>query len=279
MPEERLQNLLWSAVVSIPLVALSVAILKGRVPLLGFRPRPGESPREAPLWGWAEIFLVLAVWLLLQQAVFPAFFLLAGERAAVAFAWTQLVVALALFWTLRVWVLDRIGGRWGTLGLSGTSVRSIVTTVVLGALSLIPLGVAHGSWGLLLEWILGEEPPAQDLVRLYAGLVQEGDWVSVGHLVAAGVILAPLVEETVFRGFLYGALRLRWGSGLAAVAASLPFALAHFSLGAFPALFLLGCLFCLLYERSGSLLGPMLFHGLFNGLQFATLLVAGPRGG
>ena len=39
--------------------------------------------------------------------------------------------------------------------------------------------------------------------------------------------LAPLVEELVFRGLLYGWIESRWGSGLAFVVSSLAFAAAH----------------------------------------------------
>jgi membrane protease YdiL (CAAX protease family) len=82
----------------------------------------------------------------------------------------------------------------------------------------------------------------------------------------------PVVEETLFRGVLYGALRRHWPFAPAALASGAVFAVGHLSLaGAIPYL-LLGLLFAYLYERSGSLVAPWAAHGAFNAFNLAVLL-------
>jgi membrane protease YdiL (CAAX protease family) len=83
------------------------------------------------------------------------------------------------------------------------------------------------------------------------------------------VLEVPLLEETVFRGFLYRAFRRCSGPALAIPISALLFALAHVpDWPQMPALFVLGIGLAYLYERSGSLVTPIVFHTVFNGWTF-----------
>lgn len=87
-------------------------------------------------------------------------------------------------------------------------------------------------------------------------------------------VLAPVVEEIVFRGVLFTHLRelsLRWGRwiafGLSALASSLIFAAIHPQGVVFiPVLGALAVAFCLAREMRGSLLSCMVAHGINNAL-------------
>ncbi len=94
---------------------------------------------------------------------------------------------------------------------------------------------------------------------------------SVLLVVLLGILslgLAPIMEETFFRGFLFGGLRGRWGLLGAAFASGLLFALAHFtglpSLPLLPAIGMIGMLFAWAYYYTGSLFAPIGAHFLFN---------------
>ena len=99
---------------------------------------------------------------------------------------------------------------------------------------------------------------------------------------AALVILAPLLEEMVFRGLFFGWARQRLGFFEAALFSSLIFAAfhahyvdalgLHWGFRALAMIFTLGFLSALLFERTGSLIAPTLLHGLFN-LQAAIPLL------
>ena len=88
------------------------------------------------------------------------------------------------------------------------------------------------------------------------------------------VILAPITEETFFRGFLYRSLRNRLGAGLSVAVVALVFGAIHYSgpdtVALLPVLALLGAIFCLMYELSGSILPAVALHTINNGIAFAA---------
>jgi hypothetical protein len=92
-------------------------------------------------------------------------------------------------------------------------------------------------------------------------------------LVLAACVAAPALEETLFRGILFRALRCRWSFPAAAALSAVIFALGHTRWSALLPYLLLGALFAWLYERSGSLVAPAVAHGAFNGFNLAIILV------
>lgn len=134
------------------------------------------------------------------------------------------------------------------------------------------------------------------LTAVYAAIVQpdvEQDVVdSLGAndgtlgLVAAGLmvmVVAPFVEEFFFRGFFYRALRTRYPIYAAAVVNGAIFGVIHFSFdGAdglliLPPLMFLGVIFCLVYERTGSLWSVIGMHAFNNAVAFSAQVDDGWR--
>jgi uncharacterized protein len=103
-----------------------------------------------------------------------------------------------------------------------------------------------------------------------AGFSWEG---LVGMLVVVAVIV-PIVEETVFRGLLYGWLRSRLGVAAAVILSSLIFAFGHGILMLVPALAVTGLVLALVYEKSGSLWPPIIVHGAINAAMTIALYAA-----
>jgi len=85
-------------------------------------------------------------------------------------------------------------------------------------------------------------------------------------------VVAPIVEETFFRGFVYGWMRRRLNVPAAAVLSGCFFALVHFQPVIFVPLAVLGAGLALLYEYSGSLLPGMIVHGLFNLVEIINIV-------
>ena len=77
---------------------------------------------------------------------------------------------------------------------------------------------------------------------------------------------AAIAEEICFRGMLFGGLRERLPRVPAALIAGLVFGALHVFTGisAVPPLIALGFVFCLLYEKTGSIVPGMLLHMLNN---------------
>jgi CAAX protease family protein len=84
--------------------------------------------------------------------------------------------------------------------------------------------------------------------------------------IALIAIAAPICEETLFRGFLFGGLRERLPRIAAALLSALVFGGLHAFTGisAVPPLVFFGFVLALLYERTGSIVPGILLHMLNN---------------
>jgi membrane protease YdiL (CAAX protease family) len=96
-------------------------------------------------------------------------------------------------------------------------------------------------------------------------------------LVAAGIlviVVAPMAEEFFFRGFFYRALRSRLGILTAAGIDGVVFGLIHFTgsgtLELLPILGFLGFVFCIVYERTGTLYATIGLHALNNSFAYGA---------
>ena len=83
-------------------------------------------------------------------------------------------------------------------------------------------------------------------------------------LIFSAVILAPLFEEPLFRGFFYRRFRRILSPYGAAAASGFIFAAAHFSSSGFLSIWAIGFTLGLTYESSGRLRSSMLAHALWN---------------
>ncbi len=109
---------------------------------------------------------------------------------------------------------------------------------------------------------------------LFHPLLEQGPAPLIWPLLLVGIVIGPLAEELFFRGLLFPALAGRIGEwGGVTVSAAL-FATLHFNWAGWIPIFGLGVLLARSYARTGSLLVPVLIHGLHNALFLAfTILV------
>lgn len=96
-------------------------------------------------------------------------------------------------------------------------------------------------------------------------------------LFALMVVVAPVFEELLFRGLLFGLLE-RFGLSVTLLVTSVVFALSHFDRRSFAGLFVCGLIFAALRAVSGGLATPLLAHALANGFGFAMFMLQS-RGG
>ena len=107
------------------------------------------------------------------------------------------------------------------------------------------------------------EPSPLPIDMLNSNLHRVGMFVLV-------VLMAPLAEETFFRGFMLPVLVSRWGFILGAGMTSLLFAVTHGTLGIIMPAFVTGMLLAWLYYRTGSVWSCVLAHGTQNALAYAV---------
>lgn len=128
--------------------------------------------------------------------------------------------------------------------------------------------VALSGW--LLERIWSDPSGSNPLLEMVLTTPSSAALLLLG---LTALVLAPLFEETLFRGVLLPVLARRWGGGWGVLLSAAAFALAHLSLGELLPLFVLGLGLGWLRLQSGRLGASVLMHGLWNGLTFANLLL------
>ena len=155
-------------------------------------------------------------------------------------------------------------------GLNRLNLRRIVSSA---GIFMIPtfLLVMLTSAGIT-QWMEGFWPNmgSQDSVEAFRN---SKDPLAKGMLVIAAVIVAPIVEETMFRGFIYGVIKRFTDSWFAALCSALLFAVVHLHVGSLVPLTVLALVFCAAYEFTGSLAVSMVMHGLFNGGSILLMIL------
>jgi membrane protease YdiL (CAAX protease family) len=136
--------------------------------------------------------------------------------------------------------------------------------IVLGTVIALVISIAVTQIGIEPEGIRQAMEVAREPFMLPASLLLMG-------------VLAPLVEEMVFRGLLYGWLAGLWGTKVAWLLSSVCFAAAHVELAHVVLVFPLGLWLGWLRRRTDSLWPSLVAHMVNNGLAVAaaTLLDAG----
>lgn len=87
------------------------------------------------------------------------------------------------------------------------------------------------------------------------------------------VVLAPIAEELLFRGYLFGKLRQHVPIWVAIIATSILFGLIHGAWNLAIDTFALSIVLCILRVTTGSLWAPILLHMTKNGIAFYLLFI------
>jgi membrane protease YdiL (CAAX protease family) len=99
--------------------------------------------------------------------------------------------------------------------------------------------------------------------------------VSLGQRIVFGItamLLAPVVEEILFRGVLYRTIKQYGYPRLALFGTSLLFGAIHLNWMTLFPLAALAVILALLYDRTGNLMAPIVAHSLFNAVNFFSYI-------
>lgn len=177
----------------------------------------------------------------------------------------DILVLASVHWFLRAHKMSWTIG----FGIQSRPVGRVLGIGFLAGMAFLP--AAYG-----LQWLVtsllsgyGIELPPQRSVEI---LIKAGPAGRV-FLYGAAAIGAPIVEEVLFRGVLFAALRNAGWPRTALVGSALLFGVIHLNLGDALPLVAFGLLLALLYEQTGSLLAPIAAHIAFNTAPFVMLVV------
>ena len=155
---------------------------------------------------------------------------------------------------------DELGLRglptWTDLLLApiGFVVFMFVATIILAALQKIVPGI---------NW-----QESQDVG--FNNLITNGDFIVTFIML---VIVAPIAEEIIFRGWLYGKLRARIPAIPAILLVSVLFGIVHGQWNVGVTVFVMSIAMCVIRELTGTIWGGVLIHILKNGIAFYLLYV------
>jgi membrane protease YdiL (CAAX protease family) len=271
---------LLSAAFLSPLVLAYVALRVGADHEPAGVPPAHAGVGRAGRWDWTDVIaflpvaaaavlvtasIILGVTQATDQSLQPsartAVEAFAGQAASYAAALTALLVLLRLRRGLNIadlgWRLPRPIGRAGWLPWLAISVAG----------AFVALEVADWLASLATQALPNSPNTQCTTVR-----DQYGGYLAVA--IPLVCLIAPLSEETIFRGFIYGWLRRRLPVLPAVVISAAVFSAAHLVLVLALPLFAVGVILALLYEYSDSLLPGALVHGLFNLVGILAILGA-----
>ena len=175
---------------------------------------------------------------------------------------TAIFLVTAAVWIVPVYIvaIRKRGGRAADLGFTRASVGG--SAGLIGGAFLI-------FWGCGFLWLTIARhfgiPLQPDMLKNFSP-----GWPGLALALFLGAVVAPIAEETFFRGFLFAALRKDYPSWAAAGCTALIFAAGHMVPGAIFPLYVLGFLLAWLRERTGSLWPSIAMHMLNNGLYFVA---------
>ncbi len=169
------------------------------------------------------------------------------------------VLFIVAFLRFRGFDLSSLGGFFK---ISFLRILSTGTILLFFAYSLIFVSE------LITQRLFGSGSSKQNIVELFSGSRTIEQRIMI---IVFAVAIAPVVEEFLFRFFLYGVLKRYFGRFLGMTVNALLFAAAHTHLPSFVPLFILGSCFTIAYEWSGSILVSMTMHALFNSLSLTAL--------
>lgn len=259
---------------------------------MSFPAPPGSAPPQPPQFqvvipekqpiGAAKAFLVFGVYVLSQIFAglvgIAAYALLYGMDSMNAL--DQLDPILILMSGTAIFVLGGPAILLVTRAISpGRTLREAVAP--LGWIKASPAALAGAAvlgvgtalfMGYGIEWVFPTGEPVQGPL-LQAALAP--GWQRILFVLLA-VVLAPVVEEFLFRGVMFSGMARSWGTWPAAIVVTLLFGFLHiFDVGGYyPALIMVtvaGLGMVLLRMKTGSILPSIAMHCAFNGVQVLML--------
>ena len=121
---------------------------------------------------------------------------------------------------------------------------------------------------IITQRLFGGSSSRQSIVEFFSGSRTLEQRIMI---IVFAIAVAPVIEEFLFRFFLYNVIKRYFGCLVGVTFSALLFAAAHAHFPSFVPLFVLGSCFAIAYEWSGSILVAMTMHSLFNSLTLTAL--------
>lgn|GEM_PF-1860736 len=209
---------------------------------------------ERPFWKIWQFFVIIVILFFLQlglRYIFPA-----GQD--IEYVVVGIICQLFLFAGVPIFLCHHYDQPLQKLGIKNVESDFAVITGIKWGIGLYFLGIIAS---ILINLIYPMKQEIPDLVKM---LLETGTLPFKIFIAISLMVFAPIGEELLFRGFLFGALRKRFSVKWAVIISGAIFGGMHFSIQGFPALFIGGMGFALLYNKYGNILINMIAHCAWN---------------
>ncbi len=193
-----------------------------------------------------------------------------GTKATILVVSQGLWSATSLLYLFVVVRMRHSGPFWRTIGWRKLHPRNM--TPAAATLMYVLGGIALAVAIQMASLMVGKKTslPIEELFR---------DRRSVMLLMALGILVAPLVEETIFRGYIYPVVARRFGVATGIVATGALFGMAHAvqlwgGWGQIALLIVVGVVLTYVRARTGTVLASYFFHLGYNTILFAGFYFA-----
>jgi membrane protease YdiL (CAAX protease family) len=163
------------------------------------------------------------------------------------------------------------------LGVGGSGLSASLGLAALAVVVFLPVGMGvSGMIGALLTKLSTvveqAKPELQVSVQALQATVTLRERLGFAFVV---IVLAPVMEEIIFRGILYPAIKQAGRPQAALWVTAVLFGMVHFNLLNFVSLTLFGVLLVWVYEHTNRLIACIFAHSLFNAANFTFLILLG----
>lgn len=134
-----------------------------------------------------------------------------------------------------------------------------VVVVAYSIVFMILSKIASAVFVMIIDSLFHIELESQEIMDMFL----RGSWIQIIILSVLTIIIAPILEEFIFRHIIYGGISKRIGKIAAAVLSSILFTLLHYNLAGVVAFFAVGVFNCYLYEKFGYR-ASVINHSVFN---------------
>ena len=220
---------------------------------------PVPAP-DVPVYSVPWKFIDNWIAVVLLALISGGLFIVAAQGLGTDIAQTAALLVIELVYLLPI-VLIFVWRRvhWKHLGFGRFTLETmgIGCGLLIGAYSII---IVHN----MILYFLGVDTQGEEIMKIFAQL-KSPVWFFI-----VGVVMAPIVEEIFFRGFLFQGFRQKYGWITAALLSSAIFAVAHLDLVALIPTFILGVVLAYIYHRSNSVWPGVILNFLDNGTAFCA---------
>jgi membrane protease YdiL (CAAX protease family) len=174
---------------------------------------------------------------------------------------------LAITWML---LKDNQIGWQQAFGFSKDKIGAMGVLALLTAIGGFFMAAMLGGVMTVILESLGFEVSPQEVVDTFQNTESLFQRMLLGCM---AVLLAPIVEEILFRGVLYSVMRQYLPGVWAVWGSSLFFGLVHANKVSLIPLTCLAVILIRLYEKTGNLWAPIMAHAFFNSINLSLMLM------